>query len=63
MTQERSILRRVLLPAFVLAAAGALGACVVAPYPGYDGGYRGGNVGYYPGHGGYQRGPGDDERR
>lgn len=63
MTQKRSFLRAVLRPVLVLAAIGALGGCVVAPYPGRDGGYRDGNGGYYHGHGPYQRGPEDNDHR
>ena len=63
MTKKPSLLRAVLRPVLVLAAIGVLGGCVVAPYPGHDGGYRDGNGGYYHGHGDDQRGPeGGDHR-
>ncbi len=63
MTQEKSLLRKVILPVLVLATTVALGACVFAPYPGHDGGNRYGNGGFHPGYGGYQRGPGNAQQR
>lgn len=77
MTQEKSVLRKIMLPVLLMATTVVLGACVVAPYPGHGGGYRYGNGniypgnggfyprhgGFYPGNGGYQRGPGDAQGR
>ena len=63
MTRNSSFLRAVLRPVLVLAAMAALAGCVIAPYPGHDGGYRDGNGGYYHGQGGNQRGPDGGDHR